>query len=128
MIKHLYTLAACLICTFAATINAAELIDGAEYRVAASQATNLTRTSITARLCADCPSDLLRIKDTTSFYEINTPLTYEEALEVFLRKNYEVLSLVVKNSDKSVVSVSFGGFDELAADPNNPANQSQVEK
>ncbi|TVV42632.1 hypothetical protein [Thalassolituus sp. C2-1] len=99
-----------------------------EVQLLNSSVLSIAPNNISARLCDGCEIEQVKITSNTRFQEKNSVVDFQTALELFLKRKYEYLSLGINRNDRSADYIIIGGFDELAADPNNPENQSQVEK
>ncbi len=99
-----------------------------EVQLLNSSVLSIAPDNISARLCDGCEIEQVKITSKTRFQEKNDTIDFQKALELFLKRKHEYLSLGINRNNKTADYIIIGGFDELAADINNPENQSQVEK
>ena len=107
---------------------AATPISHVEVQLLNSSVVSMAPNNISARLCDGWEIEQVKITSNTRFQEKNSVVDFQTALELFLKRKYEYLSLGINRNDRSADYIIIGGFDEFAADPNNPENQAQVEK
>lgn len=107
--------AACL--TIMVMITPASLADNllniVEYKIPKHDLIAFSATDIQVRLCSECAISRLKIPSTNVLFEKNTRISLDRATELYVRRDYNDLSVFVNREQARVEILRFGQVSEL---------------
>ena len=94
-----------------------------EFPIPYTSLLTFSSSQLTAKLCTGCAASTIYLNSNTSYYRHNDAITFQQATELYVARQYKTISLFIDTRDNTLDLIRFGEFLENMSDSNTGVSQ-----